>query len=111
MDVDSGVRIVRTHAIMNDVIGIRVVERHASIHVVIGIRTVLCHPLVHNFGFPLRVQILILLSCFSNSSLLWPEVILHTFCTEEIRHLRCGIYTPPSVTVDPSAVNDPSVTK
>ena len=43
--------------------------------------------------FPLRVPILILLSCCDNSSQLSPVVILHTFCTEEICHLRCGIYT------------------
>ena len=74
--------------------GVRIVRSHASMDVVIGIRIVLCHPLVHNLVFPLRVQILILLSCSNNSSSLLPVVILHTFCTEEIRHLRCGIYTP-----------------
>ena len=68
MHVDSGERIVRCHAIMDDVIDVRIVECHASIHVVIGIRVVLCHPLVHNLVFPLRVQILILLSCCNNSS-------------------------------------------
>ena len=68
VDVVAGVRIVRSHAIMNDVIDVRIVECHASIHVVIGIRVVLCHPLVDNFGFPLCVQILILLSCCNNSS-------------------------------------------
>ena len=46
MDVVAGVRIVRSHAIMNDVIDVRIVECHASKHVV-----VLCHPLVHNFVF------------------------------------------------------------
>ena len=51
VDVDSGERIVRSHASMNVVIDVRIVECHASIHVVIGIRVVLCHPLVHNFGF------------------------------------------------------------
>ena len=51
VDVVAGVRIVRSHAIMDDVIDGRVVECHASIHVVIGIRVVLCHPLVDNFGF------------------------------------------------------------
>ena len=45
VDVVAGVRIVRSHAIMD------IVECHASIHVVIGIRVVLCHPLVHNLGF------------------------------------------------------------
>ena len=53
-DVFSGVRIVRSHAIMDDVTNVRIVECHASIHVVIGIRVVLCHPLVHYFVFPLR---------------------------------------------------------
>ena len=47
----AGVRIVRSHAIMDDVIDVRIVECHASIGAVIGIRVVLCHPLVHNFGF------------------------------------------------------------
>ena len=51
VDVVADVRIVRSHAIMDDVIDVRVVECHASIHVVIGIRVVLCHPLVHNFVF------------------------------------------------------------
>ena len=51
VDVDSGVRIVRSHACMDDVIDVRVVECHASIHVVFGIRVALCHPLVHNFVF------------------------------------------------------------
>ena len=68
VDVVAGVRIVRCHAIMNDVIDVRVVECHANIHVVIGIRVVLCHPLIDFSGFSLRAQILILLSCCSNSS-------------------------------------------
>ena len=51
VDVVAGVSIIRSHAIMNDVIDVRIVECHTSIHVVIGIRVVLCHPLVHNFGF------------------------------------------------------------
>ena len=51
VDVVAGVRIVRSHAIMDDVIDVRIVECHASIHVVIGIHVVLCHPLVHNFVF------------------------------------------------------------
>ena len=50
VDVLAGVRIVRSHAIMKDVIDVRIVECHASINVVIGIRVVLCHPLV---DFPL----------------------------------------------------------
>ena len=51
VDVVAGVRIVRSHAIMDDVIDVRIAECHASIHVVIGIHVVLCHPLVHNFVF------------------------------------------------------------
>ena len=51
VDVLAGVRIVRSHAFMDDVIDVRIVECHASIHVVIGIRVVLYHPLVHNFAF------------------------------------------------------------
>ena len=51
VDVVAGVRIVRSHAIMDDVIDVRIVECHASIHVVIGIHVVLCHTLLHNFVF------------------------------------------------------------
>ena len=54
---------------MDVVASVRIVRSHANMNVVIGIRDVLCHPLVHKFGFPLRVQILILLSCCSNSSI------------------------------------------
>ena len=70
VDVVASVRIVRCHAIMNDVINVRVVECQASTHVVIGIRVVLCHPLTefHFSEFSLREQILILLSCCNNSS-------------------------------------------
>ena len=50
------------------------------------------HRFFHTSEFSLRARILILLSCCNNSSKLLPVVILHTFCTEEIRHLRCGIY-------------------
>ena len=50
VDVVAGVRIVRSHAIMNDVIDVRIVECHASINIVTGTRVVLCHPLV---DFPL----------------------------------------------------------
>ena len=55
--------------------------------------------------FPLRVQILILLSDCINSSSLFPVVLLHTFCTEEIRHLKCGISVAfPSLLSDAHAV-------
>ena len=76
--VVAGVRIVRSHAILNDVINVRIVECHESINVVIGIRVVLCQPLEHNFGFS---------SYFS----MWP--FCAHFCIEEIRHLKCGMYT------------------
>ena len=66
MDVVAGVRIVRWHASMDVVIGVRVMEFHASIDVVIGVRVVLCHSTF--LAFLLRAQILILLSCCSNSS-------------------------------------------
>ena len=91
VDVVAGVRIVRSHASINVVIGVRDMEFHACIDV----RVVLCRAFIGDstfVNFPLRVRILILLSCCSNSSLLLPVVIfVHTFCTEEIRHLRCGI--------------------
>ena len=47
MDVFSGVRIVRSHAIIHVVIDVCVVECHASMDVVIGVRIVLCCPLKH----------------------------------------------------------------
>ena len=65
------------------VIGVRVMQYHAIMNVVIGIRVVLCHHAINNFGFstflnfPLRVQILILLSSCSNSSS-FPVAILCT---------------------------------
>ena len=84
VEVVSGVCIVRCDAIMNVVIDVRVMECHASMDVVIGVRVVLCHQAINNSGFstflnfPLRVQILILLSSCSNSSSLLPVAI---FCT------------------------------
>ena len=55
---------------------------HASMDVVIGVRIMLLSPRNHVqstiLNFPLRVQILNLLSCCSNSSSLFPEVILCT---------------------------------
>ena len=90
VDVVASVRIVKCHASIDIVIGIRIVECHASIHVVIGIHVVLCHPLIaviihHNFS---------------------PVDILHTFCNEEIRHLRCGIYRKRKVLSDRGAINN-----
>ena len=74
MDVVIDVRVMRCPAIINVVIGVRVMEFHASIDIVIGVRVMLCHQAINNSGFstflnfPLRVQILILLSSCSNSS-------------------------------------------
>ena len=64
--------------------GVRIVQCHASMDVVIGVRVVLCHQVIDHSGFstflhfPLRVQILNLLSCCSNSSSLFPVAILCT---------------------------------
>ena len=61
VEVVSGERIVRCHAIIDVVIDVRVMECHASMDVVIGVRVVLCHQALHNSGFstflnfPLRV--------------------------------------------------------
>ena len=60
-----GVRIVQCHAIIDVVIDVRVMQCHASMDVVIGVRVVLCHQALN---FPVRVQILNLLSCCTNSS-------------------------------------------
>ena len=73
-------------AIIDVVIGVRVMQCHAIIDVVIGVRVMLCHQAIDNLGFstllnfPLRVQILILLSCCINSSSFFPVAIfVHTF--------------------------------
>ena len=71
VDVDASVRIVRCHASTDVVIDVRIVECHEITNVVIDVRIVLCHPLLEFFHFSeflLRAQILILLSCSSNSS-------------------------------------------
>ena len=84
VEVISGVRIVQCHAITDVVIDVLVMECHASMDVVIGVRVVLCHQVIDHSGFstflnfPLRVQILILLSSCSNSSSLFPVTILCT---------------------------------
>ena len=89
VEVVSGVRIVQCHAIMNVVIGVRVMQYHAIIDVVIGVRVMLCHQAKDDSGFstflnfPLRVQILILLSCCNNSSSLFPVAILRTLLHRE----------------------------
>ena len=84
VEVVVGVRIVQCHAIIDVVIGVRVMQCHASMDVVIGVRVMLCHQTIDNSGFstflnfPLRVQILILLSCCINSSSLFSVAILCT---------------------------------
>ena len=66
--------------------------------VVIDVRVMHCHQAMDNSGFstflsfPLRVPILILLSCCINSSSLFPVAIWCTLATRKTRHLRCGIY-------------------
>ena len=59
MEVVSGERIVRCHAIMNVVIDVRVVECHASIDVVIGVRVVLCHQVIDHSGFRLSFTVFV----------------------------------------------------
>ena len=89
MEVVGGVRIVQCHAIIDVVIDVRVMQCHASMDVVIGVRVVLCHQAIDNSGFstflnfPLRVPILILLSCCINSSSLFPVAILCTLLHRE----------------------------
>ena len=84
IDVVIGVRVMEYHAIIDVVIGVHVMEYHAIIDVVIGVRVMLCHQASDNSGFstflnfPLRVQILILLSSCINSSSLFPVAILCT---------------------------------
>ena len=71
------------------VIGVRVMQYHAIIDVVIGVRVMLCHQAMDDSGFstflnfPLRVQILILLSVRINSSSLFPVAILCTLLHRE----------------------------
>ena len=76
--------------------GVRIVQCHASIDVVIGVRVMLCHQATDNSGFstflnfPLRVQILTLLSCCFNSSLLLPVAIL---CTHlHLENTSCEVW-------------------
>ena len=89
VEVVSGVRIVQCHAIMDVVIGVRVMHYHAILDVVIAVRVMLCHQAIDNSGFstflnfPLRVQILILLSGCTNSSSLFPVAILCTLLHRE----------------------------
>ena len=89
VEVVSGVRIVQCHEIIDVVIDVRVMQCHAIIDVVIGVRVMLCHQAIDNSGFstflnfPLRVQILILLSNCINSSSLFPVAILCTLLHRE----------------------------
>ena len=89
VEVVNGVRIVQCHAIIDVVIDVRVMQCHSIIDVVIGVRVMLCHQAIDNSGFstflnfPLRVQILILLSDCINSSSLFPVAILCTLLHRE----------------------------
>ena len=106
MEVVSGARIVQCHAIIDVVIGVRVMQCHAIIDVVIGVRVLLCHQAIDNSGFstflnfPLRVQILILLSCCINSSSLFPVANLCTLLHRENTSFEVWYLHLPSVTVD-----------
>ena len=106
VEVVSGVRIVQCHAIIDVVIDVRVMQCHAIIDVVIGIRVVLCHQAIDYAGFstflnfPLRVQILIVLSCCINSSSLFPVAILCTLLHRENTSFEVWYLHTPSVTVD-----------
>ena len=89
VEVVSGVRTVQCHAIMDVVIDVRVMLCHQAMDVVIGVRVMLCHQAIDNSGFstflnfPLRVQILILLSSCIKSSSLFPVAILCTLLHRE----------------------------
>ena len=107
VEVVSGVRIVQCHAIMDVVIGVLVMHYHAIIDVVIGVRVMLCHQamdVVIGFStfliFPLRVQILILLSSCINSSSLFPVAILCTLLHRENTSFEVWYLHTPSVTED-----------
>ena len=89
VEVVVGVRIVQCHAIMDVVIGVRVMLCHQAMDVVIGFRVMLCHQATDKSGFstflnfPLRVQILILLSSCINSSSFFHIAILCTLLPRE----------------------------
>ena len=106
VEVVSGECIVRCHAIKDVVIDVRVVECHASMDVVAGVHVVLRHQVINHsrfptfLNFPLRVQILILLSCCSNSSSLFPVAILCTLLHRENTSFEVLYLHLPSVTVD-----------
>ena len=118
VEVVSGVRIVQCHAIIDVVIDVRVMQCHAIMDVVIGVRVMLCHPAIDNSGFstvlnfPLRVQILILLSSCINSSSLFPVVIFCTLLHREKTSFEVWfLHNTVCYSRSSSAVNDPSVTK
>ena len=102
VDVFSGMRIVRSHASINVVIDVCVVECHASMDVVIGVRMVLCCPLVISSTF-LAFHFVPNSHC-CHAVAIHPTFtcspFFHMLCIVFPRHLRCGIYNPPSVTVD-----------
>ena len=106
MDVVIDVRFMQCHAIIDVVIGVRVMLCHQAMDVVIGVRVMLCHQAIDNsefstfVNFPLRVQILILLSSCINSSSLFPVAILCTLLPRENTSFEVWIFTHPSVTVD-----------
>ena len=86
--------------------GVRIVQCHAIIDVVIGVRVMLCFQAIDNSGFstflnfPLRVPILILLSCCINSSSFFLVAILCTLLHRENTSFEVWYLHPPSVTVD-----------
>ena len=86
--------------------GVRIVQCHAIIDVVIDVRVMLCHRAIDNSGFstflnfPLRVQILILLSSCINSSSLFPVAILCTLVQRENTSFEVWYLHSASVTVD-----------
>ena len=106
VEVVSGVRIVQCHAIIDVVIDIRVMQCHAIIDVVSGVRVMLCHQAIDNSGFstflnfPLRVQILILLSCCINSSSQFPVAILCTLLHRENTSFEVWYLHPIDVVVN-----------
>ena len=106
VEVVSGVCIVQCHAIIDVVIGVRVMLCHQAMDDVIGVRVRLCHQAIDNSGFsifqnfPLRVTILILLSCCINSSYLFPVAILCTLLHRENTSFEVWYLHTPSVAVD-----------
>ena len=100
------VRVMQCHAIIDVVIGVRVTLCHQAMDVVIGVRVMLCHQAIDNSGFstflnfPLRVTILIFLSCCVNSSSLFPVAILCTLWHRENTSFEVWYLHHPSVTED-----------